>query len=526
LSLRQRLLALLVGAVAALGFAPFDLWFLLPLCLAFLFHGSLTQAPAIAARLGFWFGLGYFGVAVHWVFVSCYRFGDMGIFLSALATFLLVAYLALYPALFGWCVARFSGGKAITQPGSEAEPEQPVRLGWPVFLLGLPGFWVALELLRGWLFTGFPWVSVGYSQVDGPLAELAPLVGNIGIGWVIGCFASLLVVCFQRRYRVVAAFLLPVVLVLVAVVLPVKWTDPTNSTLSVALVQGNVAQLTRWDPQQMSTNIGRHLQSSEPFWGVDLLIWPENAIPAFAHQLPDSLLPALARKSQQAQTDILVGMPLAENPQEPRSGKYYNGIKLIGGDYYRKRHLVPFGEYVPLVDQLGGLLDLLQVPMSAFSIGSMRQNPIELQFSDLLIAPSICYEILFSAEIRQMLPAAGVLVNISNDAWFGDSIAPHQHLQIARMRAMETGRPLARATNSGITALIDWQGRVVAQSPQFQQAVLTGTMQPRVGSTPYVKYGDWPLRGLLLLSLLILLVGWNRKVGANENAINGGPVSR
>ena len=504
MSFPQPLLALLAGALAALGFAPFDQWWLLPLALAALFHWSLSQPPRTAAGSGFLFGLGYFAVAVHWVFISCYRFGDMGVLLSALATFLLVAYLALYPALFGWVVARVCGGTSQFLDADDSASLAPLALprsGWAFYLLGLPGLWVGLELLRGWMFTGFPWATLGYSQVDGPLAGLAPLVGSVGISWVVASFASLLMVCFQRRYKILPAFLLPLLLVLVALLVPGRWTQPTGSTLSVALVQGNVPQLTRWDPQQMSANIGRHLQSSEPFWGVDLLVWPENALPAFAHQLPDSLLPALTRKSMQENTDIIVGMPLSDNPEEPRGGRYYNGIQLIGGDDYRKRHLVPFGEYVPLMDLLGGLLDLLQVPMSAFSTGSMQQQPIALNFSDLLVAPSICYEILFSAEIRQMLPAAGLLVNISNDAWFGDSIAPHQHLQIARMRAMETARPLARATNSGITALIDWQGRVIAQSPQFQQTVLTGTLQPRSGATPYVEYGDWPLRGLLLFSL-------------------------
>ncbi|MBL4622131.1 MAG: apolipoprotein N-acyltransferase [Immundisolibacteraceae bacterium] len=511
----QPIQALLVGALAALGFAPFDIWLLLPIGLALLFHWSLSQPNRIACRSGFLFGLGYFAVAVHWVFISCYRFGHMGVMLSALATFLLVAYLALYPALFSWLVARVFGrtGELLNVDGAVPAETEP-RLGWSLFLLGLPGLWVVLELLRGWMFTGFPWAALGYSQVDGPLAELAPLVGSVGLSWVVASFSSLLVVCFQRRYRTLPAFLLPVALVLFAVLVPGRWTQPTGSALSVALVQGNVPQLTRWDPQQMSANIGRHLQSSEPFWGVDLLVWPENALPAFAHQLPDSLLPALTRKSLQESTDIIVGMPLADNPEEPRSGNYFNGIQLIGGDAYRKRHLVPFGEYVPLMDLLGGLLDLLQVPMSAFSTGSMQQQPIALNFSDLMVAPSICYEILFSAEIRQMLPAAGLLVNISNDAWFGDSIAPHQHLQIARMRAMETGRPLARATNSGITALVDWKGRVIAQSPQFQQTVLTGTLQPRSGATPYVEYGDWPLRGLLIGSLLVILFQRNKLFSA------------
>lgn len=474
-----------------LAFAPFGYWPLLPAALTLLFYLCLGQPCRQAATSGLLFGLGYFGAGVHWVYISCFEFGHMGVFLSALVTLLLVLYLALYPAMFAWFVARFWGvNSRITAV------ERPIS----VYLLGLPGLWVALELLRGWLFTGFPWISIGYSQVDGPLASWAPLAGVVGIGWLLALTAGLVLLVIERKWRGLPVVTMVLMVVGAVALTPVNWTQPVGQPLSVGLVQGNVPQLTRWDPDQVMANIGRHLQASEAFWGLDLIVWPENAIPAFAQSLPAGLLPALQKKVADQQTDLLTGMPLGD----PVSGQYFNGITLIGPDApveYRKHHLVPFGEYVPLRDLLGGMLDLLQVPMSAFSVGDTDQQPLALQFSNHLIAPSICYEILFAGEIRRMMPAAGLLVNISNDAWFGDSIAPHQHLQIARMRAMESGRPLARATNSGITALVDWQGKVLAQSPQFRQAVLTGSIQPRQGSTPYVTFGDWPLRLLLVASL-------------------------
>ncbi|MEL0081700.1 MAG: apolipoprotein N-acyltransferase, partial [Gammaproteobacteria bacterium] len=488
----KSLLALIAGAAAVLAFAPFYYWPLLPLALAALFYLALQQSPVRAAGSGLLFGVGYFGAGVHWVYVSCYEFGQMGVLLSALATLMLVLYLAIYPALCCWLAARLWG------------PQQRARSPSPaVYLLGLPGLWIALELVRGGLFTGFPWIAIGYSQVDGPLAGVAPLIGATGVGWLIALLAGMILWLGQSRWRALPG--VAVILLIMAMVglRPVEWTRPSAEPLSLALVQGNVPQLTRWDPDQVRTNIGRHLQSSEPFWGVDLLVWPENAIPAFVETLPDGLMPALEQMAERQQTDLLVGMPLGD----PVAGSYFNGIRLIQqgeAGAYRKRHLVPFGEYVPLRNLFGGLLDLLQVPMSAFSRGEAGQGPLALRFSQQLVAPSICYEILFPAEVLQMLPEAGILVNISNDAWFGDSIAPHQHLQIARMRAIESGRPLARATNSGITALVNWRGEVIAQAPQFTQTVLTGTLQPRQGSTPYVLVGDWPLRGILLFSLLFL----------------------
>jgi apolipoprotein N-acyltransferase len=503
LALVNQLAPLLAGALAVLAFAPFNLWPLLPVALAVLFYRVLHQRPGPAFGSGLLFGVGYFAAGVHWVYVSCFEFGHMGVVLSALTTLLLVAYLALYPALFGWLVARYWGDSQGQTPGWHAA----------IYLLGLPGLWIALEQLRGWLFTGFPWISSGYSQVDGPLAGLAPLIGSSGIGWLLAMLAGAGLLVQRRQWRQSVLVLAGIALLFGVARLPAQWTQPVGSPLSVALVQGNVPQLTRWDPDQVMANIGRHLQASEAFWGVDLLVWPENSIPAFAQSLPDGLLPALQQKAAESNTDLLVGMPLGG----PVAGHYFNGINLVGGgtgkesaaQQYRKRHLVPFGEYVPLRGLLGGMLDLLQVPMSAFSLGPANQRPLVLNHSGTVVAPSICYEILFASEVMQMLPTAGVVVNISNDAWFGDTIAPHQHLQIARMRALESERPLARATNSGITALIDWRGQVVAQSPQFKQTVLTGTLQPRLGSTPYMVVGDWPLRGLLVLSLGGLF--WQRR---------------
>jgi len=476
------LLPCLAGAVAVLAFAPFGV------SLASLFYLSLRQSPRGAAQSGLLFGIGYFGAGVHWVYYSFFDFGQMGVAASALVTLLLVVYLAVFPALFGWLTARLWGLNSASFTATRQTS---------VYLLGLPGLWVGLELLRGWLFTGFPWITLGYSQVDGPLAGFAPLVGATGISWLLALIAGLALLLLQQQWRALPMTIVVLVLMVSIVYKPSEWTHESGESISVALVQGNVPQLLRWDPEQMIANINIHREASEPLWGVDLLVWPENSIPAFAETLPVDLLPALRERAEQQQTDLLTGMPLGD----PVSGHYFNGIRLVGGGEYRKRHLVPFGEYVPLQDQLGRLLDLLQLPISSFSLGESGQTPIALHHSNHLVAPSICYEILFAGEILDMLPEAGLLVNISNDAWFGDSIAPHQHLQIARMRAMETGRPLARATNSGITALVDWRGVVIAQIPQFKQTVLTGVLQPRQGSTPYVMLGDWPLRGLLIASL-------------------------
>ncbi len=477
------LAAVAAGLALPLAFAPFGLFPLAPLALAVLFHLWRAVSPRRAFWLGYLFGLGYFGFGVSWVAVSMYRFGGMGVVLSGLATILFVLLLAAFPAAVGGLWRR--GFSAVRLPLA--------------LLLALPALWVSLEWLRGWIFTGFPWLLVGYSQIDAPLAGLAPVLGVYGVSLAVALSAALLVYGVAvpaQRGRALAALVL---LWLSAAGLgQVDWSQPAGDPLRASLIQGNVPQNLKWRPDQRQPTIDLYTRLSRAaFADSDLIIWPETALPAYYHQA-ERFLRGLAQEA--APATLLTGLPVrpASDPS-----RYYNAVVAMTEppQFYFKRHLVPFGEYVPLKSLLGGLLDILHVPMADFSRGDEDQPPLAV--AGQFLAVSICYEDAFGEELIRALPAATVLVNVSNDAWFGDSLAPPQHLQMARMRSLETARPMLRATNNGISAIIDHRGLVLARSPQFRVFSLHGEAQPRRGATPYVTTGNASVLGLLGLCLLL-----------------------
>jgi apolipoprotein N-acyltransferase len=355
-----------------------------------------------------------------------------------------------------------------------------------------------MEWVRGWLFTGFPWLSLGYSQIDSPLNGFAPLLGVYGVSWMTVLTASLLAYAFNSLERVGH-----IVLVLVGVwgggelLAKVSWTTKVDEPLEVALVQGNISQEFKWLSGYQIPSIERYLQLSQEHYDADLIIWPETAIPIFYHDATE-FLQRLAARHIAYGTHFLIGVPVMNN-----EGAYFNGVASIGEQpgFYYKHHLVPFGEYIPFQSYFGNLLKLFDVPLSEFSAGSARQ--VHLTSAGQNIGVSICYEDAFGELVRNSLPAATILVNVSNDAWFGHSIAPHQHLEIARMRALENGRYLLRATNTGISAVIDAKGQVAAQAPQFEIVVLRDKVQPFQGITPYTYFGNRLVVILLFSSLLL-----------------------
>ena len=475
------LLAALAGGLMPLAYAPFGLWPLALVALAGLLWLAMPGTARQAAARGYAFGLAWFGGGVHWIFVSCYRYGNMDVASAAITTAALVAYLALFPAL-----ALYAAKRLGTRDGA--------------FLLAVPGTLGLAEWLRSWLLTGFPWLAPGYSQIDSPLGAFAPLVGVAGVGVALTAAAALLAWSFtphRRRWPAAAALL--ALLGSGLALNRIDWTQPAGPPVRVALVQGNVEQQMKWDPAYFEQTLARYRRLSGGQFDADAVIWPENAIPALPSQVDPGYFAALRAAAGSAA--LLVGMPT-----EDADGRYYNAlVQLTGpGGEYRKRHLVPFGEYVPFQRQIGPVLDLLAVPMSDFSTGGAGQ-PL-LQIGASRVAASVCYEILFPQELRAAA-AADWLINISNDAWFGDSIAPPQHLDIARMRARELGRPIARATNTGLTAIIDPRGRVTARAAPFEPTVLRGELLPQQGLTPFARFGETPVT---LLCLALCLAAWRR----------------
>lgn len=457
---RKSLAALLLGAATVLGFAPFGAFPLPILTLALLFllwRGAAS--PRQTAMLGFAWGMGCFLAGVSWVYVSMHDVGGMAAPLAVLATLAFCALLALFPALAGYLFGR---GRA--------------DLRWRDTFLAA-GVWTLSEWLRGWVLTGFPWLAIGYSQTPpSPLAGFAPLFGVYGVGLLVALIAALLSAGW-RSFR-------PVLVVLAILVAGqglrgIAWTDPVGTSFTVSLLQGNVPQSLKWMPENLSLSVQTYarLATEHP---AQVTVLPETAIPLLFDQIPREVLHTLTRHG-----DALIGTAI-----RTRDGGYTNGAVVITPELsvqaYSKVHLVPFGEYIP--PGFDWFFGLVNIPMADFIAGAPGQKPLVVAGQKIM--PNICYEDLFGEEILAGVPAATVLVNLSNTAWFGDSLAQPQHLQIARMRALETGRPMLRATNTGMTAAVAPDGSVAAVLPPFVAAALTVEVRGYTGRTPFSQVGN------------------------------------
>ena len=468
-------LALGAGALLPLGLAPFDLW---PVALLAVgaFCWVLCRENARPVLLGWLFGVGKYGVGASWIYVSIHVYGNAPPLLAGALVGVFVAGMAVFHGGAAWLFVRL-------------RPSGPVLAA-----VSFAAVWVLTEWLLTWFLTGFPWLFVGYAMLDTPLEALAPVGGVLLVG-----FGAVLTAACLARWRSRAA--------LVAAALPwlaswaltgIEWTTPTERH-RVALVQGNVDQATKWDAASRDDILERYATLSGPVWESDLVIWPEAAITLPLH----AAQPFLADMADRAQGTLVLGILIAE--RWPDGTRWYNGTVAVGegAGRYAKRRLVPFGDYVPLQSTLRGLIDFFDLPMSRTVPGEFEQPVLRAGAAGL--AMSICYEVAYPDLVRVSAGGADALVTISNDTWFGASIGPHQHLQIARMRALENGRPLLRATNNGVTALVDSHGRVVGRLPQFEQGVLTGEIVGRTGTTPFGRWGSDVVVAFLFLLLFLLL---------------------
>ena len=484
-------LALIAGLATPLAFAPFEFVLVAPLALAALFLSWLEVSAARAFWRGWLFGAGMFGAGVSWIansFLIVHVALPVAIVLSAG----LIAVLALYPGMSAWLLRRFVPGPA------------PLLL-----LVAFPAGWTLTEWLRGWLFTGFPWLELGYTQVDTPLRGWFAVLGVHGTTFALalsaGALAYLVASTSRRRWTVLA---LPAALGGAGGGLAtVSWTAPAGEPLRVVLVQGNVAQERKWLPEMREPTLHRYLALSRGHADADLVVWPETALPGLYRSF-GPFLRGLDREFAARGTGVLLGVPWRDED----SGRLFNSLVLHGSaqGVYHKRHLVPFGEYLPWRPLLLPLTRLLGVPSPDFDRGPDLPLP---SFGGHPLGLSICYEIAFAAEVASALPEAELLFTVSNDAWFGSSFGPHQHLQIARARAMETGRYLGRATNTGISGVVSPSGTVLHRSPQFEIDVIEADLAPMSGATPYVTLGNRPVVGGALALLLAALVAGRRRQG-------------
>ncbi len=480
------LLLFIAGTLMPLAFAPFGYWplaILLPVILLWSWDDATPRRAAVRGGL---FGLGLFGFGIYWIYISLHDYGNAPAPFAALATFLVVLLMALYPTVAGWLITRWG------------PPPGPLR-----WLLVVPALWTLLDWIRSWLFTGFPWLASGYSQTDAPLGALAPYLGVFGVGWAVWLSAGLLWIVLHAtgwRTRLGWAGLLAALWLGAWGLGQLRWVEPAGQPLRIAIVQGNIAQEQKWRPNVLDETLQRYVELSLPEHGRrDVIIWPETAIPALYDDVR-AFVAALAQGASRNKVDYVAGIPTGSR----ETGVFHNSVLGAGQtiSFYHKRRLLVFGEYLPLRFLFMFFRDWVTIPMADFTPGN-RDQPL-LRAGGQPVGVSICFEAVFGSEIRLALPEATWLINVSNDAWFKDSTAPHQHLQIARMRVLEIGRYMARATNTGISAIIDDRGRVVTRGAQFQAEVIRGEVQPLRGLTPYARFGDMPV---VILMLVLLILG-------------------
>ncbi len=468
--IKGNLLALMTGAVLTLAFAPLQ-WFPLAIIApAVLFQLWQTVTPGRAFFRGWLFGLGFFGAGVYWVFISIHTFGNASFLLAGILTVGLIAILALFPALTGYFLNRYF-------PCSDRS-----RLFY-----AFPAIWVFLEWMRSWVFTGFPWLLLGYSQINSPLKGYAAVGGVYGLSLLVlissGLLLQIVTYAYQRKMKetVLSCAIFLLIWAGGAVLNTVKWTTPFGKPITVSLIQGNIPQEVKWSPESIQPTLDTYHKLTEAHWGSSLIVWPESAVP-IPLQSAEEFINALHADAEKHNVSLITGIPV----HLPGTQNYYNAVIALGKGtgFYFKHRLVPFGEYTPLNQWFSKLLDVLHIPMSDFIAATDRPVPLLLN-NNIRIAPFICYEIAFPERVGSADLKTNLLLTVSNDGWFGRSIAQAQHLEIAQMRAAEMRRPLLFVSNNGMTAIINAQGKVQAAAPPYETTVLTGTVQPMEGKTPW-----------------------------------------
>jgi apolipoprotein N-acyltransferase len=474
------------GALLAVAFAPLGIFPLAVACPAILFLLWEQTSPRTAAWRGFLFTAGLFLAGTYWIYHSVHTIGGAPLWVTLFVIVAMIAILSSYTAGFGYAVQRWGARGGL--------------LRWVVLL---PAGWTLCEWLRSWVLSGFPWLALGYSQLDSAVGSYAPVIGVYGVSLVVAMTAGAIVAIAlgAARTRIVAAVVFAALWIGGTLLWHKEWTTPHDRPLSVALVQGAVPQTLKWQPGTLERTEDLYLSLTRPYFGADIVVWPEVAIPAVEADIRD-FLTGVRLEASMAGSSLVIGMLRVD----PETDDYYNGIGAWTSQdprreqWYYKRRLVPFGEYFPVPKFVRNWMRLMSLPNSDFASGSETQAPLEV--AGQVLAPTICYEDSYGAEQLPFVRRSSLLVNVSNDAWFGDSTAPHQHLDISRMRALESGRAMLRATNDGVTALIEHDGGLIATLPQFKPGVLTGRLQPRTGFTPYTHVGNTPVLILVALGLL------------------------
>lgn len=469
--------SLAAGALLPFGLAPYDLWPLTLVSAAGLYW-VLTRNGARPVRDGWLFGVGKYGLGASWIYVSIHVYGDAAPPLAIFLVALFVAGMALFPAAVAWVFVRL-------------RPTNPT-----VVAIWFATVWVLCEWILTWFLTGFPWLFAGYAMLDTPLEALAPVGGVLLVS-----FAAVLTAACLVSWRTWTSWTVAALPWIAAwFIAGVAWTEPGQGH-RVALVQGDIPQDIKWQPDA-GMIFERYASLSAPFWDRDLVVWPEGVFYAGTEGAREFL----SEMSARAEGALVLG--IATREEEPGGASYYNAALATGAGsgLYRKQRLVPFGDYVPFENVLRGLIGFFDLPMSVLRPGEQGQPPLR-GANGIKLGMAICYEIAYPELVRKQVEGADALITISNDTWFGESIGPLQHMQIARMRALENGRYMLRATNDGITAIVDANGQVTASLPQFESGVLTGAFHRTRGTTPFARFGSILVVAPLLLFLAVVIGG-------------------
>lgn len=496
----QVFLAMLLGAIQVFAFAPFEQWWILyPSFIGlFLLLQQVENSSKKIFLISFSFNLAMFIATIHWVYVSMDLFGGMPSIVSASLILLLCAYLAIFPSLAIWVSVRIRFVSS-----------------WQRYMLILPAFWLLMDAFRGWFLTGFPWAFLGYSHADTPLVGFAPILGVQGLTLAILLISAALTFIIQKKNIVINILVISTILISAHMLKNMKYTD-LQPAIKIALVQGNIDQNEKWLPKHLYPSLFKYLDLSEAGDNSDreneLIIWPESAIAGLEIDMQRFLQP-LSKEIEMKGKTLMSGII----EYDINKDEYHNAIIMLGKlpveasysqtshNRYRKHHLLPIGEFVPFENILRPLAPYFNLPMSSFHRGNEVQNNLTSGLANF--APALCYEVAFAELLRKNISEnTGVLLTLSNDAWFGNSIGPDQHLQIARMRAIEFARPMLRSTNNGITAIYDDQGKELGRLPSNTEGVLRQMVQPALGFTPYQRLGSSPLHIYCLLILMLTLV--------------------
>ena len=485
------LLIFFSGALGVLAFSPFNLWWVSIVSLSLLLTLFTQNNYKQGFKLGFIYGLGFFGIGISWVFNSFSDFGDAPFVVALLLTIVLV----LVKSCFTGFVFYFFG-KVIDR-----------KIGYVLSALSFIALWVLFEWIRSWFLSGFPWLLLGQSLVDSPFKGIIPIFGTYGGSALLVMLAYGVTQMLIGEQKTMRHWVTLIVIICITVYFSgrINWTmSVDDQQIKVAAVQANIDFDLKWDRERRNEVYDIYMNLTRKHWDSEIIVWPETAIPTYYDVARENFIPQFEPEVIENDSEILAGI----FTYDPETGFIFNSMVSMGAErqFYHKKHLVPFGEYLPFRWLLTIFQKFVNIPMSDLSPGD--ENYI-VYLRGIPVGVSICYEAAFGEEIIQSFPEAQLLVNVSNDAWFGDSLAPHQHLQIARMRSLESGRYMIRATNTGISALIDAKGRIIIRSGQFIREVVSGELIPMKGTTPFIIWGNWAIIVSMIVILLVVFVRKN-----------------